>query len=399
MKITDWLPEFPISSEDDEDLMQYFLNTPQINQIINQNKWMVLGRKGTGKTAIYKYFQSDNYLNENPTSIVVPLNFKSYPWPIHKLYKDSMEGEISAYSKSWEYIILTQSLICLIQKYEADSFSLPKDLKKAKDIINKIYGNPFPSIVEIIKGKVARIDNLSLPSIEAGSFNVSVGEISFEELSDDKKLLTSLKTNAFTLSNYFKRVLTSSLNDKSIIIILDQLDENWLESEISEYSKILVSLINVCKELNTTNDFNKKLKCILFIRTDIYETLRFNDKNKIHQSSSIEIRWDEDSLNEMFYTRIKKYKHTSINLDDTKKSNLVFDVSYVKHGATPFKHILRYSFYRPRDIIVYFNKVRNSYTDSKSGLYSSKNLYAAQKDFSTNLYNELLDEWANCIFR
>lgn len=97
----------------------------------------------------------------------------------------------------------------------------------------------------------------------------------------------------------------SSLDNRNIIITIDQLDETWLEGEIEEYSKILISLINVCKEINNSQKYGKNLKCVIFLRTDIYETLRFNDKNKIHQSSAIEIRWDESSLNDMFLNELK----------------------------------------------------------------------------------------------
>ena len=67
----------------------------------------------------------------------------------------------------------------------------------------------------------------------------------------------------------------------------------------------------------------------------------------------------------------------------------------MRHGATPFAHILRRTFYRPRDIIVYMNKVRSAHSTLKSELYSSKDLYGAEKDYSLSMYQELIDEWCN----
>lgn len=395
MSIKQWLPEFPISSEDDVDLMNYFLNTPQIRELIETPKWMVLGRKGTGKTAIYKYFQSPEYLN-NGKRITIGLNFKDYPWPIHKLYKDTMEGEINAYFRSWTYLITIQSLTKLIAHFEKNGIELQKDLLNAKKQIEKIYGNPFPSVIEVIKGKLFRLNKLSLPSIEAGEINLSAGDIEFDEVSKNETLVSLLRTNAFALNDYFQNILYKYINDYEINIVIDQLDENWLEGEIYEYSKILINLIMACKNINNESIENRrKMKCILFLRTDIFDTLRFNDKNKVYQSSAIIIRWDEESLNNMFFERIRKNlpQTTTINLES--RSNSIFDITYVKHGATPFKHILRMSFYRPRDIIVFFNKVRQVHVASKSGLYTSKNLYDAENDYSLSLYQELIDEWAN----
>lgn len=395
MLIKEWLPEFPVSSEDDVDLMNYFLNTPQIRELIETQKWMVLGRKGTGKTAIYRYFQSTKYLN-NGKKITIGLNFKDYPWPIHKLYKETMEGEINAYFKSWTYLITIQSLTKLIAHFENKKIELPKELLNAKKLIEKIYGNPIPSVIEVIKGKLFRIDKLSLPSVDVGDINLSAGDFSFEEVSKNDALISILRTNAFTLNDYFQMILYKYISDYEINVVIDQLDENWLEGEINEYSKILINLIMACKNINNSSIENRrKIKCILFLRTDIFDTLRFNDKNKVYQSSAIEIRWDDESLNNMFFERIKKNIPQNVQIIAAAQSNSIFEISYVKHGATPFKHILRMSFYRPRDIIVFFNKVRQVYVTSKSGLYTSKNLYAAESDYSLSLYRELMDEWAN----
>jgi hypothetical protein len=52
--IKDWLPEFEVSAETDTELQEYFLLTPELAKIVDSKYWLLLGRKGTGKTAIYK---------------------------------------------------------------------------------------------------------------------------------------------------------------------------------------------------------------------------------------------------------------------------------------------------------------------------------------------------------
>lgn len=101
-----------------------------------------LRQKRDWKTAIYRYFQSDLFLSKNPTTVITPLNFKSYPWPIHKLYKESMEGEFSAYYKSWEYIIITHCLINLIDKIEKKQ-KVTGRLRRLKKLSIQFMGNHF----------------------------------------------------------------------------------------------------------------------------------------------------------------------------------------------------------------------------------------------------------------
>jgi len=392
MNINEWLPEFPVASEEDKSLLEYFVKTETIQQLENGEKWLVLGRKGTGKTAIFQYFSSGTYLDDN--KIASPINFRDYPWPIHKLYKEGMESEISAYFKSWKYIIIVQSLITLI-KLKKDKNELSRDLKKADNLIQKIFGNPVPTILDIIKSKLTRIDKISGPSANFDDIEINTINASFEEISKDQQLIESLKANAFNLLEYFETILIKELKNTKLYVLMDQLDENWLKDEIAEYSKIIVNLLNVARNINSSPDFYGKLKVIVFLRTDIYETLRFNDKNKIKKGNSIEIRWDDKSLDKMFYERIKKFAPLGLLNNAVESSDCVFEVKNVRHGATPFRHILRRSFYRPRDIIVYFNDIRKQYTGSKSGLYASRDLYNAEKEFSISLYDEFIDEWGN----
>ncbi|HFO6523924.1 TPA: hypothetical protein ACHKUA_004846, partial [Escherichia coli] len=83
-------------------------------------------------------------------------------------------------------------------------------------------------------------------------------------------------------------------------------------------------------------------------------------------------------------------------LDDEKdRSGKVFEVSFVRQGTPPFKYICRRSFFRPRDIIVYFNKIRACHKNNVSGLYTSNELYEADREASISVYNEVIDEWSN----
>ncbi|MCY9057731.1 hypothetical protein MOE81_07245 [Bacillus inaquosorum] len=306
-----------------------------------------------------------------------------------------MEGELTAYQKSWKYLFVVQSISKLIEMRELNGETIKEDLAEAKKVLSSLYGNPSPTLVDVIKSKFSRVQTIGTPNLSFLGIEGSFGEISFEEINSSEKLKQQLKSNAFRLLDYFEGVLINNLKKEKIFIILDQLDESWLNSEIEEYSKILINLINTCKMINTNEIYNNKLKVVPFLRTDIYETLHFNDKNKIYQDNATEIMWNEDSLNDMFVERITNYKPEQVDLELQNKTDCLFEVRYVRHGATPFKHIIRRSFLRPRDIIVYLNKINETHTETKTGLFSSKDLYAAEKDFSVSIYNEIIDEWIN----
>lgn len=392
--IKNWFPEFQVSAETDEDLGNYFFTIPEVNQLINSKYWLVLGRKGTGKTAIYRHLESAEDTDLNGFT-VISLNFKDYPWPIHKLYKDSLSGELSAYQKSWKYLFFVKALSKLIELKINNGEKLTAELKWAKKYIEKIYGKPSPSILEVLESKIARIDKISAPNANVGEISFDLGEISFEQISENNSLQAKLRSNAFTLLNYFENIFKHNVGNYKFMIVLDQLDENWLAGEIEEYSKVLINLLNVCRNISTDESINKFIKIVPFMRTDIYYSLKFNDKNKLFQDSAVVISWNNESLDSMFYQRVKKYAPAELDLDDEKKSGQIFEVEFVRQGTPPFHFITRRSFFRPRDIIVYFNKIRCVHNSNKSGLYTSKELYDAAVEASTSVYNEIIDEWSN----
>ncbi|MES3023767.1 MAG: hypothetical protein V4857_19545 [Pseudomonadota bacterium] len=387
--IAKWMPEFMVSAESDRDLMRYFVKTPLIQSVVRSGRWMVIGRKGTGKTALYEYLKQappaeiDGYTT-------IALNFKDYPWPIQKLYREAMESEVSSYQRSWRYVIMVKALARLIESRKDD---LNKDLIAARTLIESLYGSPNPGLIEIVKAKFLGLKSFNLPEIEAAG--LSLGGIEFDEIAQHDELKRTLRANAFQLLDHFEGILKANFGDQKLMIVLDQLDENWLEGEIDEYSKILVNLIICAQGINNSSTYLGKLRIIVFLRADIYETLRFNDKNKIYQDGAVEIAWDYDALDKMIAERIEKYCPPDVELNLSEKSAAIFEKKTVRHGVPPLKHILRRSFYRPRDVIVYLNKIRNIHKPSPSGLYTSKDLYAAERNVSSSMYDELIDEWAN----
>ena len=395
MDIRDWLPEFQVSAETDRDLQTYFFKLPAIKDIIESRAWLVLGRKGTGKTAIYEHLRRGKPANLNGFYSVC-LNFSDYPWPAHQLYKDAMAGELSAYQKSWMYLFYIKALSKLIEIKNDAGETLNKDLTWAHNYIKTIFGSPDPTLREVLFSKITRLKTIKGPSAGLNEVSLDAGEISLEEVAENAQLKQKLRANAFTLLTYFEKIFKDNIGNEKIIIALDQLDENWLEGQIEEYSKVLINLLNVCRNIASDERLNDKLKVILFVGTVIYHALKFNDIYKLLEDSTIIISWNENNLNDMYYERIKKYKPNDLILDDEKdRSGKVFEVSFVRQGTPPFKYICRRSFFRPRDIIVYFNKIRACHKNNVSGLYTSNELYEADREASISVYNEVIDEWSN----
>src|SRR5687767_5960786 len=103
----DRIPEFGrIDAESEDQLGAFFLRTEAYQRIEDQKRLVVVGRKGTGKTAIYKV------LAERPDAFidvfVAPLRFRDYPWGTHAQVQDNAAAPVERYSSSWKFLILVE---------------------------------------------------------------------------------------------------------------------------------------------------------------------------------------------------------------------------------------------------------------------------------------------------
>lgn len=122
-----------VGAEDDDTLLDYFLSTPAVNQIESGRKMLVLGRKGSGKTALVKYFGN----NTSDNVIHIPLRLGQYPWNVHAQRKNSGASDIEIYSSSWRYLIAVKTLSAILGKYKKVIFSTEAAI--ARDFLIENY--------------------------------------------------------------------------------------------------------------------------------------------------------------------------------------------------------------------------------------------------------------------
>ena len=84
-----------IAAEDDP-VLDYFLTTSAVSEIATGKTLLVLGRKGSGKTALVKHFTETQ-----PKTHGLPLSLRNYPWNAHAALIDKGASDTEAYVASW----------------------------------------------------------------------------------------------------------------------------------------------------------------------------------------------------------------------------------------------------------------------------------------------------------
>ena len=94
----------PDEAKGDEQLQNYFLKIPDYDKLIEGKKRFIIGRKGTGKTAILQmiFYETLN----TPSSFGKELTLKEFPISDLRGLGDKSMQDKSKYVNIWSFLIL-----------------------------------------------------------------------------------------------------------------------------------------------------------------------------------------------------------------------------------------------------------------------------------------------------
>jgi hypothetical protein len=410
MNILDWIKVGKVSAERDDLLSKYFHDNGVLKTVIGSPTFfLVLGRKGAGKTAVFKYLKENprDYLNAD--DVLVSLSLEDYKWSIHSLLKNFHAAESLSYKQSWSFVILVEAIKAYIDHYAKAKQTPPKCLSRCNEILKKLFDDPTPSIYSIIGDKLLRLSKAQLPSIGLdldeggfGSINLTAGEVSFEEVKGDSSLQEQLSKNIENVINILETGL-ARLSPKPcrVFLAFDRIDEAWNKSDVDLMKKVIAGLVSAADSV--TSKYEGNIRPIIFLREDIFEVLPLNDLNKLREDCGSLLKWNKDSLFELILKRVNyfgKLKGIPVYTDvDT-----LFDKTEMRQRTKPSNYLLKRSMMRPRDLICLLEKtiktvhekVHDPFIDTTEEIekLQAEAIYDAEPDYSDWLKKELIDEWA-----
>jgi hypothetical protein len=218
-------------------------------------------------------------------------------------------------------------------------------------------------------------------------------------ISPENVPMTELPTVVQELNQNLRRYITSCLNpNHNYFICFDQLDLGF-DPAAGDYQNRLIGLLLAARDINVAaRQAGKNLFVVVFLRDDIYETLHFEDKNKITENFLSLIEWDTARTNKTLKGLMEKRFHAV--LGGAPSWDDVFDETKEMPGhQTKYQHILDRTYLRPRDIIKFTNSVLSRYKarksqspDSTANNFENIDLNEARLEYSTYFIKELDDE-------
>lgn len=365
------------------------------NELMSNNeKFLVLGNKGTGKTYLANYIMKKS---DKKQKVEITYANDFWIYKLAKLENENVDEEVLYALCKWFLLDKIAHLFLKSHKFKSShlygskAFKLQKLLKSVEneEVFKEIRKTDVRSTEFNISGSGQREadDEEKKSNSMGGIFNISKST----SVESERKKFVEL------IHLYEERVFEAIGRNDNITIIIDDLDELGNTTTPACVGKIIVNLITIAKEYNL-KDLKGKCKIILLLRSDILDDLQaeYANLSKTKTSCAVELYWLFNSVNEqyehplmsMILHKIKASCKEYKDYDNKKLFNTLFPETI--DNKKPLDYILDHGFGRPRDFVTFLNHAQKLSMDST--FFSAKILKEARKPYSADFYDELMNQ-------
>lgn len=348
-----------LDAESDRRLADYFIDTPQVDQALSFRSAHFIGRKGSGKSSIFTQLPrlaADRYGPACRVSLMTP---DQYAWGALRQYEERGLLPEQAHSNAWKFTIAVDAAAAAL---DAPTEMLDEDARKALEQIHSFVAKNFGADTPTPTATAKRLlKGLEAFNLEAFGFGVG-----FERSKQEMPLTPHIID---LLLDAVEKVCSRV----GVLVAADRLDDSWDGSDVSQ--SLLVGLMKATKEINDrySHRDGTGIHVVTFLRSDIYQGLRFDDKDK-HRAVEEEISWSVDLLRDLVNARLPG----ELTVDD------IFEEGDMRGSIAPFNYLVKRTFLRPREIIQFLQLCQKrtpvSATEiAKETIRDAEELYSAWK--------------------
>ena len=369
-----------LAENENEMLINYFIETGAYNEVINGQQTIFVGRKGTGKTA--NLYAAEKYFKQHRKNLVVTI--KPVGYEVEGLI-EILEHAGSADARGffieslWKYLLYTEITRVIVQRIE----ELPDNNvnaceKTLIDFVNQYSETILDSFAERLRRVVG---------------NIKLHEFLQSGVGDMREHIAS-KLHAGILKLIRRNLSGVMAEYENIVVLIDNLDKGWVSGvNTQKVSEILFGLLSVSRILpdEIKNDIKSSIKpnfrITIFLRSDIYSFVKkiAREKDKLEVGR---IEWnDKEVLGRVLDERIM------MNMDNKLPEQIwsEFFESNVD-SKSPKQFILSMTRPRPRDSIFFLKAAISKAISRGHGKVTVEDMFSASEEYSRWAYDSLIDE-------
>lgn len=355
-------------------LSKVFLKTGLYNRIKADQSELVIGRKGAGKSATCLILKNAFENEGMKVALLTPESLSQQK--IQALKINSINRE-ELYLQAWKYVLLVKVTFEFIELF--DKLKIPElhklndDLKAVRNFLKK-------------QGEVENDFGSNLSGLFKIFSKVSFSFAGFEGAAESQKVESEIDLmDSLTKFEVKLKKLLGYLDSTKIVILIDKVDEVWNDTE---ESKLMIG--GLLRATHILNETLPMTKIMVFLRSDIFDVLKFHDIDKLN-SLSERLSWSEGDLKQLIENRVK----ISTNIDSIEKNDKiweqVFDISVGSQDS--FKYIMSRTLRRPRETIQFCNRALRIAQDRQHTKITEDDILTAEIQYSAEKLRDLASEY------
>lgn len=340
-------------------------------QALNGPKYLFLGYKGSGKSAIgerLRLLHLDKY-----NQFVSYVSLADFPFSnFAKIIRGDLEPE-AKFPTAWGWVLGIYILNSL-RRDEACTTIGFQPLHETISFLEKIGLLPNPNIAQMIRQTSRKTFRIGVPEWF---------QFGYEEGAPESA------ANIPHFVHHFRELIYKVRSTSKHFVIVDGLDE-ILTKRDTQYQSI-GSLVYETNRLNT--EFRKHgcpVKIILLCRTDLFERVSGANKNKIRQDSSIELDWYSDPRdpNSSMLVQIAERRAALVSSESKGMFDRYFPSSIEDRRILTF--LLDLTRHTPRDFLQLLKQIQEF---SKDGRLTREQILSGVRKYSIDYFlPEIIDE-------
>jgi len=342
-------------------LLAGFLRTPAYEAARAARKHLIIGRKGSGKSAICRTLAAGS----DPglvTALVTPDALSA-----DEIRRFELQGVDSGMAKRmiWRYVLAVQIAKHLVAHARSAHRKAPSSVGALHKFLidNGELDASRPKLYEIVRKLKG--------SLKLQAFGISVEVASPSEgIHVDHQLEEFERRVELAIGE-----LACPADHPRLLLLVDQLEDVW--SEQDESDGLVIGLLKASRAV--CGRF-RGVSCVVFLRSDIYDPLKFADKDK-YRGDELRMDWSAQRMRELVLARAQASLGADIGED--RLWGEIFPGAIM--GTATGEYLIGHTLMRPRDAIHLCNLCRDTAeynghpTITETDVYEAIRLYSQWK--------------------
>ncbi len=357
-------------------LSSYYLLTDNFRRVLEGNVRLVVGRKGSGKTAMFVQIRSK--IRADKKRIVLDLRPEGYQL---KKFRDLLLTFTEATQEHlcvafWEYVLLLEICHKVLDK-DKESHIYNQDLSEPYQRLHALYNSDeFVQEGDFSERMLRLVQRIMSAAEEANSDVLTTREV----------IEIIYRHDIGTLREELIRYLHLK---KDVWILFDNIDKGWPTKGVQPADILVLRGL-----LDATRDIERLLRrkriatfTVVFVRNDVYELLveETPDRGK---ESKVSLEWtDPDLLKELLRRRL--IANPGVDRSITFEGMWTSIATSHIDGEKSDDYLIEMSLMRPRYLINLVNYCRANAVNLSHPKISEADIRKAVREYSADVGNEI----------